>query len=371
MSNASKECNKALSETPVAKDTAERCFADLIGQDEAKARLLNLWAEDRVRFILLTGEEGRGKRVLARAFACFCLAMAAEDESAETWFKAGTHPDFTELQPDDKNKLIPVDRVRTAVLADIDMLPQVGRLKVYLINADALGEPSQNALLKTLEEPPAHCLFLLTAARPDRLLPTVLSRATEIRLAPYTDAALKTILELRLNSSPGSRAEGDVLEQTAPYPVTEETLAFAVRFAGGSAGRALAVIQDPDVQEALAAVNDFLFAVPGLRLTDCLTQGEKLFEDYKNRDGLLFDLIEMWLRDRLLAGCVEPVEDDLVYRRRADEFRQAAAGGAPARALLNLAAALQKVREARRYNGNFEIDTTYLLLRIYKELQNA
>jgi DNA polymerase-3 subunit delta' len=89
----------------------------------------------------------------------------------------GVHPDYRELELQEKEKVIPVDAVRQRIGADLYHQPQLGMRKVYLVDADALNEQGQNALLKSLEEPPPYAIFLLTALSARHLLPTIVSRA--------------------------------------------------------------------------------------------------------------------------------------------------------------------------------------------------
>ena len=86
-----------------------------------------------------------------------------------------------------------MEDVRKEVMADVLMAPQLGSRKVYQMDADKLNEQGQNALLKTLEEPPAGVFFILTVSSTEQLLPTLLSRSALISLAaPSGDAATQS-----------------------------------------------------------------------------------------------------------------------------------------------------------------------------------
>lgn len=92
-----------------------------------------------------------------------------------------SHPDFCFLDKG-KERLIKVERVRDAVVNDLVIRPQYDTGKVYVIVADDLNEQGQNALLKSLEEPPPYARFLLAAAEPQQLLETIHSRVQTLAL---------------------------------------------------------------------------------------------------------------------------------------------------------------------------------------------
>ena len=138
---------------------------------------------------LMTGEKGSGKEDLALAFAyalnceaknyfqsCSCKACRKAD--------AGNHPDLHVLGQDLKVKTLKIEEVRN-VIAGASLKPYEGRWKVFvLLSAGRLSQDASNAFLKTLEEPPAHTVFMLTVETKSALLETIQSRSFEVRLKP-------------------------------------------------------------------------------------------------------------------------------------------------------------------------------------------
>jgi len=146
--------------------------------------------------LLLAGPAGVGKWRVARAIAetVNCLAPVEGDACGACRscdrISRDVHVDVLTLAADDTGK-IKIDPVREA-LARCDYRPFEGQRRVVLIrDADALMEAAQNALLKSLEEPPPATLFVLTAAAPDALLRTVRSRTMRLTFGrlPVTDVA--------------------------------------------------------------------------------------------------------------------------------------------------------------------------------------
>jgi len=152
--------------------------------------------------LLFAGPPGLGKASLA-----YRLAAALQCEAPTPWacgacgpcHKAvrGTHPDIREITiaVDEKTgrpkKEIVVGQVREAVLAPLALPPYEGKRLVFLVDpAEALNTESQNALLKSLEEPPAYAQFLLVTANPAGLLPTVRSRCQVVTFGPVSTAEM-------------------------------------------------------------------------------------------------------------------------------------------------------------------------------------
>jgi DNA polymerase-3 subunit delta' len=150
--------------------------------------------------LIFSGPEGVGKRLAAVALAQLvnCLAPVAGDAcgacSACTRIARGVHPDVLVVRPGDSGS-IKVDQVRDAIERSA-YRPFEGRRRVVVIDdADALVPEAQNALLKTLEEPPAASMFVLVTSRHDVLLPTVRSRCQQLRFGRLPPADIAHVLE--------------------------------------------------------------------------------------------------------------------------------------------------------------------------------
>jgi DNA polymerase-3 subunit delta' len=156
-------------------------FADL-RQRRAQQRLAHA--------LLLSGPAGIGKLQLAKVFAQSLLCaepntdgLACGQCHACSLYAAGTHPDLFRLSPEDDSKVIKIDQIR-ALIEKVSLSSHYGRYKVVILNpADAMNIAASNALLKTLEEPPADTLLLLITDRPSFLPATIRSRCQLLRLA--------------------------------------------------------------------------------------------------------------------------------------------------------------------------------------------
>lgn len=138
--------------------------------------------------LLLAGPAGLGKGSFARrlARALLCEHPDTEGEACGQCrscrlFRAGSHPDFSVVQPPEDGKIIKVDQIR-ALCAFLGYTAQYGGYKIALLEpADLMNVNAANSLLKTLEEPPGNGLLLLVTAQPARLPATVRSRCQKIR----------------------------------------------------------------------------------------------------------------------------------------------------------------------------------------------
>ncbi|MDG1895011.1 MAG: DNA polymerase III subunit [Fuerstiella sp.] len=160
---------------------------------------------------VLAGPEGIGKRQFARLMAqsVFCRnhelseLLVCGDCRACRAFAANTWPDYIEVGVPAGKNAIPIaaiagedgKRGREGLCYELSMAPQASDRRVAVINdAGLLNTESANALLKTLEEPPAHSLIVLVCDNPDTLLPTIRSRCQIVRFFPLTQPDVQQIL---------------------------------------------------------------------------------------------------------------------------------------------------------------------------------
>ncbi len=203
-------------------------FADVRGHETACAFLRNAVANRRLAHALVfAGPEGIGKRTVALTLGGWLQCTAGGDDAcgecgACRQVAAGSHPDVLAVTIPAGKKEIGVDRARE-LKRFTQMRPISGHTKLALVDdAHMLTVAAQNALLKTLEEPPASALLILVTANPDALLPTVRSRCQRVQFAPLAPEVVAALLT----------------SQHGWEPEVARTVAAS---ADGSVGRALAL----------------------------------------------------------------------------------------------------------------------------------
>jgi DNA polymerase-3 subunit delta' len=335
---------------------------------------------------LFRGPRGAGKRAAARAFAAEILAAGSadpDDARRRALIDPSPHPDLVWLAPRGAQHM--VDEVRERVIRAAAYRPFEGEHRVFVIEAaEAMRDESQNALLKTLEEPPSFVHLILLTSEPDGLLETIASRCQPVDFAPLPAAVL----------------EAELASVTAAAGADAAEIAAVARLAAGDLERATLLLSTTgrelraEVEATLASVlADELSGAPWRRLLDRATAaGEetegaarealeeeaeagmkrtaKDITDGAKRAGrrrrteildLGLELTALWLRD--LAALAAGAEEVVFDRDRLDVLRGQAAGVDPNWARSG-AAAVQDTRRGLDLNVSEELALEALFYRL-------
>lgn len=267
------------------QDATIQSFGQLIGQSSLAARLCAALEQDRVAHAaIITGPSGSGKRTFASVYAraLLCQSPGAKPCNACPQCRkalGGNHADLHVIKPSEEGKSLGVDDAR-GLLHLIDVKPYEGGRSVVIIeNSHDLTQQAQNALLKTLEEPPEHVVILLLAETLATLLPTILSRCSVYKMARLGQQDVIAVL----------RGRG--------YAQDERTL-HAAAMADGRPGRALELLLDEGYwtlrDKALAVLEQL---VKGRKLAD----GMKFTQDNRARAGDILTIWECTARDAAVS----------------------------------------------------------------------
>lgn len=268
---------------------------------------------------LFRGPRGAGKRAAARAFAAEILASAAEypeDTRRRALLDPSPHPDLIWLAPRGAQHL--VEEVRERVIRAAAYRPFEGGRRIFVVEAaEAMRDESQNALLKTLEEPPEFAHLILLCAEPAGLLETIASRCQPIDFAPLPAQAIAASLggEPEEADAAARLSAGDL--ELARFLLTEHGRALRDGAAAGSEWRPLLQAAEAAGEESEAAAREALEEqkAAGIRRSAREIADEAKRAGRRRRTEVLdlgLSLIAAWFRD-LAVTAVGATE--LVFNR--------------------------------------------------------
>ena len=299
-------------------------FKDVVGHSEIIQYIQNAVTEDKVSHAyILNGEKGSGKKMLAGLFA---QTLQCEKGGAEPCYEchsckqavSGNHPDIIWVTHEKPNS-ISVDDIRVQINGDIQVKPYNGKYKIYIVpDADMMTVQAQNALLKTIEEPPAYAVILLLTENANSLLPTICSRCVMLKLRNIKDQLVKRYLMEQL--------------QVPDYKAD-----VCTAFAQGNIGKA--TMELGDLVEAVKRISAYK-----IEITDYL------------------DILMIWYRDVLIYKATMNI-DRLIFGEEIDSIRERAKKSSY-EGIETILEALEKAKARLRANVNFDLVMELLLLTI-------
>ncbi len=277
-------------------------FHDIIGHDKVKDHLRKAIEYHKISHAyILSGEEGMGKKTLADAFAMTLLCERSDKEPclqchACKQLMSGNHPDVIRVTHE-KPGSIGVDDIRTQINDTIYIKPYSSSYKIYLVDeAEKMTPQAQNALLKTIEEPPAYAVIMLMTTNQELFLPTILSRCIQLKLRPLKDTQVS-----------------DYLKETMGIP--EEKADVFAAFARGNLGKAIHLASSEEFGLLYRQILNLLKNLKEMDISMLLDSIRKLQEDQLDLRECL-DFMQLWYRDILMFKVTKDI-NTLVFK---DEY---------------------------------------------------
>ena len=323
-------------------------FQDILGHEQIIEHLQNAIKTDKVSHAyILDGPDMSGKKMIADAFA---MTLECEKKGTEPCMECHSckqalgknQPDIIYLQHEKPNT-ISVDDIRSQINKDIGVKPYSSPYKVYIVDeAEKMNVQAQNALLKTIEEPPAYAVILLLTNNAEIFLPTILSRCVRLSLKAVPDEKIKAYL----------------MEN---YEVPDYKADVCVAFAQGNVGKAIELAESEDFNEIKNSALQLIKRLDDIELYE-MTEAVKQISNYKLKINDYFDLIMIWYRDVLLYKATADV-NKLIFKEEVYEIKKEASrssyGG-----IENILEALEKAKIRLNANVNFDLVIELLLLTI-------
>ena len=323
-------------------------FQDILGHEQIIEHLQNAIKTDKVSHAyILDGPDMSGKKMIADAFS---MTLECEKKGTEPCMECHSckqalgknQPDIIYLQHEKPNT-ISVDDIRSQINNDIGVKPYSSPYKVYNVDeAEKMNVQAQNALLKTIEEPPAYAVILLLTNNAEIFLPTILSRCVRLSLKAVPDEKIKAYL----------------MEN---YEVPDYKADVCVAFAQGNVGKAIELAESEDFNEIKNSALQLIKRLDDIELYE-MTEAVKQISNYKLKINDYFDLIMIWYRDVLLYKATADV-NKLIFKEEVYEIKKEASrssyGG-----IENILEALEKAKIRLNANVNFDLVIELLLLTI-------
>lgn len=323
-------------------------FNDIIGQEQIKEHMQNSLSAKKISHAyILNGEKSSGKEFIAKVFA---MALQCEQGGCNPCQKCHScRQALSDNQPDiikvahEKPNTISVDDIRTQINNDVAIKPYSSPYKVYIVNeAEKMTPQAQNAILKTLEEPPEYAVILLLTTNVNSLLPTILSRCVVLNMKPVADELVRRFLMEEMQI-PDYKAE------------------VCVAFARGNIGRAKSLASSEDFENVKSEALSLLKYIQDMELHEIVAAIKKI-TDYKLEITDYLDIIAIWYRDVLLFKATSDV-NHLIFREEISAIRKVARRSSY-EGIEEVIKALDKAKNRLNANVNFDLTMELLLLTI-------
>ena len=323
-------------------------FQDIIGQEQIKEHLQNALSTGKISHAyIINGEKSSGKEFIAKIFA---MALQCEQGGVEPCNECRScKQTLSKNQPDiiyvshEKPNTISVDDIRAQVNNDVAIKPYSSKYKVYIINeAEKMTPQAQNAILKTLEEPPAYAVIMLLVSNMNSLLPTILSRCVTLNMKPVRDELVRKYLMEEL--------------QVPDYKAN-----VCVGFARGNVGKAKLLASSEEFENIKSEALSLLKYIKEMEIQEIVAAIKKINE-YKLEIQDYFDIIAIWYRDVLLFKATMDA-DQLIFRDEIQTLRKIAAR-CSYEGIEKVIQALSTAKKRMEANVNFDLLMELLLLEI-------
>lgn len=323
-------------------------FAEIIGHEQIIQHLKNAIEMDKISHAyIFNGPDQSGKKMLAEAFA---MALQCERGASEPCMEcrscnqAANHnqPDIIYVTHDKPNTLSVAD-IRSQLVNDIEVKPYSSKYKIYIVDeAEKMNQQAQNALLKTIEEPPAYAVILLLTSNADAFLPTILSRCVTLNLKVVADDKIKKFLMER-------------------WRVPDYQADVCVAFAQGNVGKAVALASSDSFGELKAAAVQLLKRCHEIELYE-FKEAIKQISEYKLQIYDYLDIMMIWYRDILIYKAMTDV-NRLIFKDEVYDIKKQASKSSYSgvEAILE---AVEKAKLRLKANVNFDLVMELLLLTI-------
>lgn len=328
-------------------------FSDIIGHEDIVKHFKSSIELGKVSHAyILNGEKDSGKKTLASVVAKALQCETGEPDPCGTCHSCLQAE--TRNQPDiiwvghEKPNVISVDEIREHIVNDVDLKPYSSRYKIYIVpDAQLMNPQAQNALLKTLEEPPEYAIIMLLTNNVDKFLPTILSRCIVLNFKPVEPLHM---IEYLVNQ----------------VGVDDSKARFCTDFAQGNLGKAVRLAISTDYNEVRDDSIRLLRKIDSMDIEE-ISNAVKRMAKYKLDITDYIDIMTMWFRDILMVK-ISNSPNKIIFKDEYSVMRKQASKVSyeGVEAILE---AMDKLKVRLEANVNFDIAMELMLLTIKENLQ--
>lgn len=328
-------------------------FGDIIGHEDIVKHFKSSIELGKVSHAyILNGEKGAGKKtlvsVVTKTLQCeeggpdpcgkckSCLQVESGNQADIIWI---TH---------EKPNVISVDEIREQIVNDIQLKPYSSKYKIYVVpDAQMMNPQAQNALLKTLEEPPEYAIVMLLADNVNKFLPTILSRCIVLNFKPVNELSVMDYLVNQLD-------------------IDQEKARFCTDFAQGNLGKAVRLAISTDYKEIKETSIRLLRNIQDMEMDDII-QAVKNMGKYKLDITDYIDIMTMWFRDILMVK-ISNSPNKIIFKNEFSTMKKQASKMSY-EGVEKILEAMDKLKIRLEANVNFDIAMELMLLTIKENMK--
>ena len=309
-------------------------FNNIIGQEFAKKYITNSIKNDKVNHAyMFEGIDGIGKNLFAKEFGKLLINVDNVDNS----------PDYINIEPTGSSiKIVQIRELQS----DIIIKPH-SKYKIYVINhAEKMTVESQNALLKTLEEPPEYAIIILVTNNKESLLPTIKSRCEIIKFLPISIMELKKYLMDR--------------------GVEEKRSALLANFSRGSIEKALELSESSDFSIMRDDIQKYIQDILDKNMVEILNISSDM-DKYKDKVIIVLDMMINYFRDIMI--CKDRADKDMLINGDRITFIQNMSSKITYSQVSKIIDIIEEAKRKMRSNCNFSVSIQVMALNIYEVIK--
>lgn len=320
-------------------------FSEIVGHEPIKEHLQTAIREEKpFHAYIFHGDVGVGKETMAKTFAAGLMCQGDSEKPCGSCvscrqLESGNHPDVIWVKRERSS--LGVDEIREQLCNSMEIKPFSSPYKIYIVQeAEKMTEAAQNALLKTIEEPPEYGVVILLTSNLSELLTTIQSRCLTLDFRPLTTNAVEEYL-------------------TSQCQIPDYLAKASAAFAQGNLGKAMRYARSEDFIEKKDSILSLLRRVEDMTVAEMLevikelgTRGDEV-RDY-------IDLMELWYRDVLIFKATKNI-NQLFFQEESSSISKEAARRSYEK-IEEILQAFEKAKFRLKANVSFEVAMELMLL---------